>query len=384
MNSNSDVVVIGSGVFGLATAWELAKSGRSVTVLDRAPVGTEASGWALGRLDPLLRGSGSTGATEQDLPAGHIAKPEAQQELALVSYNLHREMSSEIEDISGIDLQVDEQPTLQLFYSQEERDFGAEYSAEWTQMGFKTDLVSADEIRSMDSRFETTEFGGALVNGPYFIDSFSFVKALAVCAKSAGVRLETATVSSIEDSDGSGVTVHTDQGHYSAQTAVIAAGPWSSELAAPFGIDLNVNPSKGEILRLQPPADAGFDVHLHGPCSLVNKKDGLVWVAATAADVGFDREPSDAARNKLLENARVMMTDSANWPIAKHTVCFRPATPDDLPVLGSVSSNVLVATGGGGSGIVQCLFVGKQLQKMVSSGRGEPEMQSISLSRFAN
>jgi glycine/D-amino acid oxidase-like deaminating enzyme len=64
----SDVLVVGVGVYGLASAWNLAKSGRSVIVLDRAPAGTEASGWALGRLDPLLRGSGLTASTEQSLP----------------------------------------------------------------------------------------------------------------------------------------------------------------------------------------------------------------------------------------------------------------------------------------------------------------------------
>ncbi len=382
MSSSSDVVVIGSGVFGLFVAWELAKNGRSVVVLDRAPVGTEASGWALGRLDPLLRGSGSTGETEQDLPAGHIAKPEAQQELALLSYNAHREMSDEIEDVSGIDIQVDEQPTLQLFYSQEERDFGAEYASIWSEMGFKSELVSADQIRSMDQRILTTEFGGVLVQGPYFIDSLNFVKALAACAKAAGARLETASVSSIEDTGGGGVIVHTDQGHYDANTAIIAAGPWSTELAKPFGVDLPVHPSKGEILRLQPPEGEGFGMHVHGPCSLVNKKDGLVWVAASAADSGFDRTPTDGAEKQLLEYARTMMAESANWPIAQHTVCFRPATPDDLPIVGSVSDNVLVATGGGGSGIVQCLFVGRQVEKMVTAGESEPAATMISMSRF--
>lgn len=382
MSSRSDVVVIGSGVFGLSAAWEIAKTGRSVVVLDRAPVGSEASGWALGRLDPLLRGSGSTGMTEQDLPAGHIAKPEAQQELALLSYSTHGELMPEIEEVSGIDLQFDDQPTLQLFYSQAERDFGVKYAAEWTRMGFKTDLVSADEIRSIDPRFLTTEFGAALVTGPYFIDSLSFVRALAACAKKAGVKLETATVKTIDAAGAGGVTVHTDQGHYEAATVIVAAGPWSTEMVKPFGVDLPVHPSKGEILRLQPPHEKTFSMHVHGPCSLVNKKDGLVWVAATAADSGFDRTPTDGAKRQLLQNARMMMAESADWPIVKHTVCFRPATPDDMPIAGPVSENVLVATGGGGSGIVQCLYVGRQVAQMVSEGNTEPEMASISLNRF--
>ncbi len=380
MNTRPDVVVIGAGVFGLASAWELAKNGHSVVVLDRAPVGTEASGWALGRLDPLLKGSGSTGTIERDLPAGHIAKPEAQQEIALLSYRIHQKLTPEIEKISGLDLQVDHQPTLQLFYSQEERDFGAQYAARWTDMGFKTDLISDQEILGIDSRFRTTDFGGAIVRGPYFIDSLNFVKALAACASSVGVRLETATVTAIEDSGDQGVTVHTDQGHYEAGSVIVAAGPWSPQLVEPLGASVPVHPSKGEILRLKPPEGVGFPMHLLGPCSLVKKRDGLVWVAATVAEVGFDKTPTAEASQKLLEYAETMMPDAADWPVVEHSACFRPATPDDLPVVGAVTDNVFVASGGGGGGIGHCLLVGREVGKLVSNG--EPEMTAFSVKRF--
>ncbi len=381
MSARSDVVVVGAGVFGLATAWQVVRSGRSVTVLDRAPVGTEASGWALGRLDPLLRGSGSTGTVERDLPAEQIAKPEAQQKLALDSYQLHRELTPQIEEISGIDVQVDEQPTLQLFYSEQERSAGADLASAWSSMGFPTELMSQGEIASLDSRILARQFGGALVKGPYFVDSLRFVRALASCARHEGVELETASVTSVE-STSDGATVHTDQGHYEAATVILAAGPWTPGLSEPLGVEIPVHPSKGEILRLQPKSSERFGVHVHGPCSLVNKKDGLVWVAATAAEVGFDRTPSDAAREQLLENAGKMMTGADDWPILQHTVCFRPATPDDLPVVGAISDNVIVATGGGGSGIVQCLYVGQQVSAMLESASPEPDSELISLRRF--
>ena len=387
MATVSDIVVVGSGVFGLAAAWNLAKTGRSVVVLDRAPVGTEASGWALGRLDPLLRGSGSTGNTEQTLPDAHLAKPEAQQELALLSYRAHRELTAEIEETSGTDIQVDNQPTLQLLFSEEQRRSAETSAQQWTQQGFLSEIVTADEIRKIDPRISAPDFGGAVIQGPYFIDSLRFVTALAACARAAGARLETATVTSLEvAASGGNVNVHTDQGHYEAATVVVAAGPWSPQLLKPLGVDVPDHPSKGEILRLEPPASGPIAMHLHGPCSLVHKTDGLVWAAATVVDEGFDRTQTDASRKKLLDNARAMMPEMADSAVAMHTVCFRPATPDDLPVLGRTgdSGKVIVATGGGGSGILQSLHIGRLVEEMVTSGRAEPEMASISLSRFSS
>jgi glycine oxidase len=348
-------------------------------------VGTEASGWALGRLDPLLKGSGPTGSTEKDLPDGHIAKPAAQQELGLLSYRLHREMTPAIQETSGIDIQVDDQPTLQLFYSEADWNSGQHSAAHWTSLGFKTEVLSDVEIRAIDARFASPEYGGALVEGPYFIDSMRFVNALAACAKSTGVRIESATVSRIDVASGSVATVHTDQGHYEVETVVVAAGPWSNSLLKPLGVNVPVHSSKGEILRLSQPSTGPFSTHLHGPCSLVNKKDGLVWAAATASDVGFDRTPSKEARERLLTNANLMMPDAADSEVLQHTVCFRPVTPDDLPIVGRAgySGNVVIATGGGGSGIMQCLYVGKVVEAMLAEDRDEPELGSISLTRFA-
>ena len=68
--------------------------------------------------------------------------------------------------------------------------------------------------------------------------------------------------------------------------------------------------------------------------------------------------------------------------LLQHTVCFRPATPDDLPIVGRIADAVLVATGGGGSGIVQCLLIGRQVAAMIADGADEPTEAAISLSRF--
>lgn len=114
-NNTHDTIVIGAGVYGLASAWRLAEAGQKVLVLDRSGLGSEASGFALGR-DPLL---GGVGARDED---GPVTKPEGLTALGLRGHALLLAYSEVMQETSGVDFEIDRQPTLQLCYSDEQRD----------------------------------------------------------------------------------------------------------------------------------------------------------------------------------------------------------------------------------------------------------------------
>ena len=80
-------VIIGSGVYGLSTAIELIIEGMDVTIIDS---GNEniASRNALGRIDPIFKGSGSYVAANDNNSA---QRPKDQRQFALKSFNLHIE-----------------------------------------------------------------------------------------------------------------------------------------------------------------------------------------------------------------------------------------------------------------------------------------------------
>lgn len=373
-----DTIVIGAGVYGLASAWRLAQAGQKVLVLDRAGVGSEASGFALGRIDPLL---GGVGARNED---GSVTKSEAQASLGLRGHALLLEHSDLIQETSGVDFEIDHQPTLQLCYSDEQRSELETHAAQWAGQGFKSEFLEPDEFARIDDRIARTPNGGLLLEGPFFLDALKFVYALAACAEAAGAVLATGDVSAL-DIESDSVTVTAGGATHSSAAALIAAGPWSGPLAAMAGVTLPITPSKGEIIRLGPPEGAQLPVHLHGPCSLVHKKDGMVWAAATSADQGFDRAPTGWALEKLSHDASSMMPAMADAPVLMRTVCFRPASPDGLPIVGRIRSNapVWVATGGGGSGIMQSLLIGDAVAGMITSGADEGALPGTSPQRFA-
>ncbi len=377
-DNTHDTIVIGAGVYGLASAWRLAQAGQKVLVLDRSGVGSEASGFALGRIDPLL---GGVGARDED---GPVTKPEAQTELGLRGHALLLENSEGIQETSGVDFEIDRLPTLQLCYSDEQRSELEAHAAEWSKQGFKSEFLESDEFARIDDRIAPTPSGGLLLEGPFFLDALKYVYALAGCAEAAGAVLATGDVSAI-DAGGDSVLVTANGAEHLAAGVLIAAGPWSAEVAKMTGAALPIIPSKGEIVRLGPPDGAQLPVHLHGPCSLVHKKDGMVWAAATSAEEGFDRAPTEWALEKLSRDARSMMPAMEDAPVLMRTVCFRPASEDGLPIVGRIrpETPVWAATGGGGSGIMQSLLIGEAVAGMITAGDDESDLPGVSPRRFS-
>ena len=85
--SGNDVVIVGGGVAGCATAYFLSLAGVKATVIEREGIGSQASGYSSGGLNPL--------------EGAQIPGPLAP--LAMASYDLHREMCGAVVEASGID-----------------------------------------------------------------------------------------------------------------------------------------------------------------------------------------------------------------------------------------------------------------------------------------
>ena len=142
------------------------------------------------------------------------------------------------------------------------------------------------------------------------------------------------------------------------------AEPW-------LGFPLPVDPLKGEILRMSMPGrPLGFDVVAPG-ISLFARPDGQVWLASTQERRGFDKEPSESAYRHLFGNATALDTAIKDATLLQQTVCLRPVTPDDLPIVGAVPgcAGAYVATGGGTKGILLASAMGKAMAELHHPGQ---------------
>ena len=388
--NNSDINILGAGVFGLSISIEAVKRGYSVSVLDRDIPGKEASIWALGRIDPLIRSSYAPKAKDDknNSSIGYGKKIISdntsleQDKLAKKSYDSMLKFIPELQDITKLDLQYDDRPTLQFLNSEEELRVAEKNSTEWLKQGFKNEIIFQGSNQHDYSRYNIGPHGAMLLEGPFFIDSYNYHKALYLYAKKIGVNfIERNIIRSKKKSKT--IITYTDTGEFYSENLIICLGPWIGEYCNTMGYKIPIFPQKGEILRTSLPISGPFSEHLIGNCSLVQKKDGDIWIAATTENCGFDRRPTDNAKKSLLNEAIKMMPDMSTAIIKKQTVCFRPVTFDDMPIVDSLDreKKVFIAGSGGGSGIMRSKIISEMMMNILD-GDNNSLLSGISLKRF--
>ena len=359
-------IVIGAGVFGLSSALSLLEEGEDVTVID-GNHSNIASNNALGRLDSVLKGSGSSGHLPQkvNIENGPM-RPESQQKLAHESYLKHKEYYKKLKNLSGIDYFLKDVFTIQICFDKKEFIQIADSVNHIQSYGFDITLLEGyEEVSRYQKEVSKDIYGGALISGTLFLNSGLFVSCLKRSIEIKGAKILNDLVEKI-DTDKKKIKLKSEK-IMNYDNLIISAGPWTKELASGIGVDIDMYPAKGEIIKLDPDG-FNLDYHIHGSCSIVKKSDGLIWVAATYEEDKFDLDITNKSKNELLNNATSMIPCIKDLQVAEQTACVRPATKDGMPIVKEAikSSGVFVATGGGGWGVMQSFFIGETVKNMVT------------------
>ena len=354
-------IIVGAGVYGLSVALNLIQEGEDVVVIDGGHPNI-ASNNALGRLDPIFRGAGSYNNSSHHKKA--LLKPQDQKQIALDSYLKHKVNYEKIVSESGVDYKLQEIKTLQVCFSQEEFLEIENSKQEAESFGFNVELINNKEIESYQKGISNEIIGAALVSGTLFLNSNLFISALRKNVEINGGIFINKLVDKLFIEDKKIQTM--DGSKISYENLIICAGPWTNKIISSAGVKIDFYPVKGEIIKV---SSEGINLigHLHGPCSIVKKDDGLVWIAATYEDNVFNSNNSLEGEQLLLNSASKILPEIIEQKIIDHTACVRPSTKDDMPRVGEIiqGSKVFVATGGGGWGIMNSFYIGEIVKKLV-------------------
>jgi glycine oxidase len=335
-----DVVVVGAGIVGLATAWRAAQRGLSVLVLDRELAGTGASGVAAGMLAPV---------TEAEFGEEALLRLNLEGAAAWPAF------AAELSERTGIDLGYRECGALVVAVDRDDLEEVRRLHTFQRSLGLDAEWLGGRECRRLEPGLSPRVGGGVLAPHDHQVDPRSTVSALrAAFEAEGGTIVEGLGVTAVEESAGSVTGVTTSLGSVAAGRVVLATGAWSAELApdAP-----PVRPVKGQILRLGEPAESAHPLAeriVRTPrCYVVPRRTGEVVVGATVEERGFDHTVTAGGVHRLLEAAWEALPDVEERELVETAASFRPGTPDNAPVVGPGSLDGLIwATGHHRNGIL--------------------------------
>jgi glycine oxidase len=222
-------------------------------------------------------------------------------------------------------------------------------------------LDPADVIR-LESALAPT-CGGLHVPLHGYVDATRLTEALADAARRHGAEVRTGIhVDSIAATD-SEAEVRAGSEVFRAPMVVLAAGSWSSTLAA----DAAVSPVRGQLVRVRwnrPPIDR---IVWSERCYLVPWTDGTLLIGATVEQVGFDERVTAGGVRSLLNAATEVLPAVASATFVDARVGLRPATASGLPLISrSTRHRALVyATGHFRNGILLAPLTAKRVADLV-------------------
>jgi len=356
MDTRCDVVVVGAGLLGLASAHALARRGRAVIVLEQAEIGHQASGskgscrvFRLGYEDPWY--------------------------VALA--RRAREPWAELEDECGLQLL---RPTPQL-------TFGAGLDAVREAMrsaGAPSEVLSAEEAAA--------RYPGVTISGPALLEPESCVisadAALRVLAAGAGEVRTGVTVTGVGD-DGRRVTVRTGTGSVTAGAAVVCAGPWTSRLLAGTGITVPAAATQEQVGYLAP-APPSMPIFI---CYDAEVPYGLPVPGSALYKIGFhhggpladparqDQRPDERLSAQLARMARRYLPGLSPDLVATER-CVYDNSPDEDFIVDRIG-RVVIGSGTSGHGFKFGPLLGEWLADLADDGDPGASAGRFSLGRFA-
>ena len=314
------VLVIGAGIIGLLTAYKLVGAGLRVTLLESGEPGREASWAGGGIVSPLY-------------PWRY---PPAVQALALQAQDAYPALAAQLLQDSGVDPELHVTGLYWLDVEDEEQALA------WAAR-FERSLarVPVDEVRlripALADRFQRALYMPGVAN----IRNPRLLKALrGALARLANVEIHSQQpVQGFVQEGGRVVGVRTATREFRADQVVLAAGAWSGELLGTLGLQLPVEPVRGQMILFKCPADFLPSMVLAGRRYAIPRRDGHILVGSTLEYCGFDKSTTEEALDSLRATAAKLLPELANAPVVGHWAGLRPGSPDGIPYIGELHSH---------------------------------------------
>ncbi len=312
----TDVTIIGGGLIGMLTARALAKAGATVTIYEKGEIGHESSWAGGGIISPLYPWRYADAVTE----------------LARWGQQRFEALAAELKAETGVDPEYLHSGLLLLDIDEAER-LQAEQWAE--RFGYRIELLDRSAIHALQPNLGKTSEHALWMPTVAQMRNPRVVRAVRKSLEQLGVEIhEHAAVEEIVTEQGRVSAIRVAGDTIAASQVVVAGGAWSGELLKGQGMELAVEPVRGQMLLFRAEPGLLQQIVLAGTHYLIPRADGRILAGSTLERVGFDKATTEQGRDELYTFATALLPKLADYPIEKQWAGLRPGSPDGIPFIG--------------------------------------------------
>ena len=380
----AEVVVAGGGVIGTSIAYQLAKRGVKVALVERSGLG-----------------SGTSSACAMSVQM-QTKTPGAKLKLAQESLSVHRALEEEL----GRDLEFANEGGMIVAETEDEAEYLQAKVATLQDHGLEIYYLDSKEARVAQPALSERILGSTYCPDDSVINPLYLAVAFGEEAARLGARIYTYTaVTGLAVRNGLIQQVHTSGGKIETEAVVNACGVWAPELAQMVGLDLPIVPRRGQIFVTEP-APALFKGLVLAAQYLMSKsvpsgkgepsdnlpagvvayqtRRGNVLVGSTREFAGFNHHVNQEGLRKLMHGTVQLMPIMRYLHVVRAFAGLRPASPDGLPILERSPGipNFYVAAGHEGDGIALSPITGVRMAQLVLGEIEESRLAPFSSKRF--
>jgi sarcosine oxidase subunit beta len=378
MDSNeggADVIVVGGGIIGLASAYYLERSGADVTVLEKSSIGAGNTGRANGGIRAQFTSPVSTALSKESI-----------------------DVWESFEERFGVDIHYRRPGYLFLAREPGTAERFAENVRRQNELGVGSRRVTPEEAKELCPGLHHEEFvGGAYCPTDGIADPHLALQGFSAAANDAGadVRTNTAVVDVVRDRS-SGVTgVETESESLTADYVVNAAGAWAKQVGRMAGVDLPVTPKRRKLLVVDPEKPVGEDVPFTIDSDLGvhfrPEREGSAVAGGHFDEVDPEKDPDDFSTTTSIDWAAEVIERGAavadyfgpETGVTRGWAGLYAVTPDHHPIVEETVPGFVNAVGFSGHGFMQSPATGQIVAEIVTEGSASlVDVSELTADRF--